>query len=251
MSNTIYAFLLCSFAGFSTMLGCFLIFIRGKNEKILIGALAFAGGVMSCVSLIDLIPEAINYIGNKYVIFPTILITLIFIVTGILISMTIDKYLPETNQNNTKLYRVGIISMLAIIMHNIPEGIATFMTSTTNLKIGISLSIAIALHNIPEGISISMPIYASTKSRGKAIGYTFISALSEPFGAFLAFLFLKDLMTDTVMGCLLSVIAGIMMHIAFYELLPQSFRYKNIKITISFFLFGIVFMIINHFLFSI
>lgn len=231
------------------MLGCFLIFFNGKKDKILIGSLAFAAGVMSSVSITDLIPESINYLASKYNIFLTILIMLIFIVVGIIISMIIDKYLPENKQNNSKLYRVGIISMLAIIMHNIPEGIATFITSTTNLKIGISLSIAIALHNIPEGISISTPIYASTKSKGRAIGYTFISALSEPFGALLAFLFLKDIMTNTFMGMLLAMIAGIMLHISFYELLPESLRYKNKKITVSCFFIGIGFMLINHFIF--
>lgn len=249
MNNTTYAFLLCSLAGLSTMLGCFLIFLKGKKEKVLIGSLAFAAGVMSCVSITDLMPESIHYLGSKYADFPTILIMLICMVIGIILSMTIDKYLPDTKKSNSKLYRVGIISMLAIIMHNIPEGIATFMTSTTNLKIGISLSIAIALHNIPEGISISMPIYASTKSKGRAIGYTFISALSEPFGALLAFLFLKDIMTNTFMGMLLAMIAGIMLHISFYELLPESLSYNNKKITITCFLIGIGFMLINHFVF--
>ena len=231
------------------MLGCFLIFFKGKKDKILIGSLAFAAGVMCCVSITDLIPESIHYLNSKFTIFPSKIIMLIFMVIGIIVSMTIDRYLPETKQNNNKLYRVGIISMLAIIMHNIPEGIATFMTSTTNLKIGVSLSIAIALHNIPEGISISMPIYASTKSKSRAIGYTFISALSEPFGALLAFLFLKDVMTNTFMGILLAIIAGIMLHISFYELLPESLSYKNKKITIIFFLLGICFMLINHFVF--
>lgn len=249
MANIIYAFLLCSLAGLSTMLGCFLIFFKGKKDKILTGALAFAAGVMSCVSITDLIPESIHYLRIKYTLFPTIIIMLIFIIIGIILSMTIDKYLPENKNNTSNLYRIGIISMLAIIMHNIPEGIATFMTSTTNLKIGISLTIAIALHNIPEGISISMPIYASTKSMRRAIGYTFISALSEPFGALLAFLFLKDIMTNTFMGILLAIIAGIMLHISFYELLPESKRHQNKKITIICFLVGVGFMLINHFIF--
>ena len=249
MNNTTYAFLLCTLSGLSTMLGCVLIFFKGKKDKILFGSLAFAAGVMSTVSITDLIPESINYLETKYNLFPSILIMLIFLVIGIIISMIIDKYLPENKQNNSKLYRVGIISMLAIIMHNIPEGIATFMTSTTNLSIGISLSIAIALHNIPEGISISMPIYASTKSKSRAIGYTFISALSEPFGALLAFLFLKNIMSNSFMGMLLAIIAGIMLHISFYELLPESLKYKNKKITIIFFLVGMCFMLINHFVF--
>ncbi|MEI3509025.1 MAG: ZIP family metal transporter [Bacilli bacterium] len=57
--------------------------------------------------------------------------------------------------------------MIAIIVHNIPEGIATFLSSSANLTLGVSLTIAIALHNIPEGISISVPVFKATGSRKK------------------------------------------------------------------------------------
>ena len=67
--------------------------------------------------------------------------------------------------------------MIAIILHNIPEGIATYLSGEFNYKLGLSLTIAIALHNIPEGISIALPIYYGTKSRGKALIYTLASAL--------------------------------------------------------------------------
>lgn len=124
------------------------------------------------------------------------------------------------------------------------------MATNTDVSLGISLTIAIALHNIPEGISIAVPIYYSTRSRGKAILYTLISGLSEPFGALLAFLFLKLFMNDFVMGILMAIIAGIMTHIAFYELLPTSLKYKNKKLTYAFFIVGLLFMIINHFIFN-
>ena len=104
--------------------------------------------------------------------FPCILITMISFVTGIILSMIIDKKMPA-QQNHLK--RVGLIAMLAIILHNIPEGIATYLTSSTNTKLGITLTIAIALHNIPEGISISIPIYYATKNKGHAFLYTLIS----------------------------------------------------------------------------
>ena len=139
--------------------------------------------------------------------------------------------------------------MLAIIIHNIPEGIATFMATNTNIVLGISLTIAIALHNIPEGISISIPIYYATNSKFKAIFYTFISAVSEPFGALLTYLFLSNYIIDRIMGFLFGVIAGIMIHISMYELLPTSKSYNKLNITYLFFLLGAILMIINHFVF--
>lgn len=139
--------------------------------------------------------------------------------------------------------------MLAIILHNIPEGIATFLASTSDMSLGIALTIAIALHNIPEGISISIPIYYSSNSKKRAILYTLISALSEPFGALLAYLFLSKIVTDTIMGCIFSIIAGIMIFISMFELLPTSFKYKNRGVTILFFIIGILFMYINSIIF--
>lgn len=135
--------------------------------------------------------------------------------------------------------------MLAIILHNIPEGIATFISTTKDTSLGISLATSIALHNIPEGISISIPIYYATKSKKKAIIYTLISALSEPLGALLTYLFLLPFISDTLLGILFSLIAGIMLHISLTELLPEASSYKYSKLTKTFFGIGIIFMLLK------
>lgn len=245
-----YSFLITSFAGLSTMLGTLIIFLKNKNQdKIIAASLSFAAGVMICVSLLDLIPEAIELLTSTFKNFISILIFMIFFCIGVLSSMTIDKYMPENKEHNSKLFRVGLISMLAIVLHNIPEGIATFMASSMDKSLGISLALAIAMHNVPEGISIAVPIYYSTKDKRKSFLYTFISALSEPFGALLAFLFLKNFINDIFMGILFSLIAGIMIHISFYELIPTSKKYNELNITTLFFIIGLVFMGVNVFLF--
>lgn len=249
-NQVLYAFLITTLAGLSTLLGSFLIFIKKKTNTIIIGSLAFAAGVMTCVSLTDLLPEAGNLLLEKFKIFPTVLLCLIFIIIGLLLSMTIDKYLPDNKHNESKLYRVGLISMLAIILHNIPEGIATFMASNTNIKLGISLAIAIAFHNIPEGISISIPIYYATNSKAKAFIYTFISGMSELLGAVITYLFLGKLINPLFMGLLFNIIVGIMIHISIYELLPTSLNYNNKKVTILFFIIGVGAMLISHLLLS-
>jgi ZIP family zinc transporter len=251
MSNILYGFILTTIAGLSTLLGAIIIFfIKKKSDNIIIGALSFASGVMITISLIDLIPESINLLSTKFVLFPTMVISSIFVVVGILFSILIEKYLPDNTSKNSSLYRVGIISMLAIILHNIPEGIATFMTTTTDIKLGVSLCVAIACHNIPEGISIATPIYYSTNKKRKALLYTFISGLSEPFGALIAYFFLSKYVNNAIMGILLAIIAGIMLHISFYELLPTAKKYHNYRIFYLFLIIGCIFMIINHLLFN-
>ena len=124
-----------------------------------------------------------------------------------------------------------------------------FRPKLSNLY-SLALAIAIAMHNIPEGISISVPIYYATNSKIKAISYTALSGLSELFGAIITYLFLKPFINDIVMGLLFSIIAGIMMHISLYELLPTSLKLNNKKITIFSFIFGILFMTINHLIFN-
>ncbi len=250
MDNIALAFLLTFIAGISTMLGSIFIFFKDNRGVVLKYSLSFASGVMLCVSIIDLIPESLTYLYNddrEY----TFLISGFFIFIGLILSAIIEKVIPENqNYSNGTLYKVGIFSMIAIILHNIPEGIATFLSSVNNITIGIVLTIAIALHNIPEGISISVPVYKATRDRKKALLYTFISGMSEPLGAILAYLFLEPIVTDTIMGILLSIIAGIMTHISISQLLPTALKYKEKKKTLIFFIIGILFMSISHILMS-
>ena len=243
----ILPFLLCLIAGLSTLLGSLFIFIKGNKNNIIKCALAFASGVMFSVSIFDLIPESLTMIQDtsKNRIF---LNETLFIIMGLIIPLFIDKILPKKLNKQNKLYKLGIFTMIAIIIHNIPEGIATYISSETNIKLGISITIAIAMHNIQEGISIAMPVYYATKNKKKAIGLTFISGMSEPFGALLAFLFLKPIVNDTILGALFAMIAGIMTYIAIIELLPEALQYKEKKKTIISFLIGILFMYVNHML---
>lgn len=248
MSNITIAFILTLIAGLSTMLGSILIFFKDRRGVVLKYSLSFAAGVMICVSIIDLIPESIELLfsGNKN---NTFSLSFICIIIGMILSFTIDKIIPENHEtNNSNLFKVGIFSMIAIILHNIPEGIATFLSSATNIKLGITLTIAIALHNIPEGISISVPIFKASKNRKKALLYTFISGMSEPFGAILAYFLLAPIINDTIMGILLSLIAGIMIHIGAIKLLPTALKFDNKKMITIFFIIGISFMFLSHLL---
>ena len=93
-----------------------------------------------------------------------------------------------------------------------------------------------------------MPVYYATKNKKKAIGLTFISGMSEPLGAVLAFLFLKPIINNTIMGALFAIIAGIMTYISIIELLPAALQYKEKKKTLISFLIGILFMYVNHML---
>lgn len=241
MQNT-YAFILSFLAALSTLIGYLLIYIKYNKEKIIKYSLSFAAGVMISVSVIDLIPESITLINKTITKEKTYIYLLSSIIIGTIIPIITNKIIKNKENN---LYRVGILSMITIMMHNIPEGIITYLTARNNINLGISLTIAIALHNIPEGISIAIPIYHSTKNKKKAFTMTLISALSEPFGALIALLILRHHINDKIMGIILGLTVGVMINVAITELLPESFKYNEKRKTIFSFVLGIAFMVIS------
>ena len=241
--NTNIAFLLSIIAGFSTMIGAFIIFLSKKKcLNFLIGGISFASSVMLFISLFDLIPESISFLKENFYTFPSVIICLVFISIGVCISIIIDKLFPNTFDEKA-LYKLGLITMIGIMLHNIPEGIATFITTSKNINLGIAITIAITMHNIPEGISIALPIYYYTRSYKKAFIYTFVCALSEPLGALLAYLFLKP--TFLTLGMVYAIIAGIMIHISVYELLPSACKYKRYRTVFIFYILGLILVLIN------
>ena len=115
-------------AGCSTLIGFLFVYFKNDSNKVLVSSLAFASGVMFLISVTDLIPSSFASINEVYYIIPAILICSLFVVIGIIISMMIDKYLPDNTYHDGYLYRVGMISMIAIIMHNVPEGCSCYVS---------------------------------------------------------------------------------------------------------------------------
>lgn len=246
MNNLFLSFFITGIAGFSTLLGIFAIcFSDKRREKLISCSLIFSAGIMIFLSIFDLIPESINYMMNFYSLIPSLIIGAIFIFFGIIFTHFIDNLLVTDGSN---LYKVGLISMIALIIHNIPEGIITFLTTTKDIKLGLPLAFSIALHNIPEGISIFVPIYYGSKNKKKAFLYTFIAGFSEVLGAFIAWLFLSHLVNDYFFSFIFAITAGIMLYIAIYELIPESIKYKNKLILTFWFIIGIIIMLISEFI---
>ena len=241
MNSIIFAFIVTTVAGLSTMLGIIPIYIKFKDtDKIICMALAFASGIMFSVSINSLIPESYDLLKENLNTNKVIILMILFFLIGVLLTSFIDKIFKKIDN---KLYKIGIINMLALMIHNIPEGILTFSTTTTNISLGLTLALSIMFHNIPEGLSISIPIYYSTNNRKKAVLYTAISGFSEVLGAILTYLFLFKYINNYFIGIVLSLTTGIMIYISMFELLKNSFDYKKKRISYLFFLIGFIFMI--------
>jgi len=117
----------------------------------------------------------------------------------------------------------------AIVLHNIPEGMATYVASFHSVSAGLPLAVAIAIHNIPEGLAIAMPVFYATKSRSRAIALGTLSGFSEPFGAVLASLVANENSSNSSFGFTFGLTAGMMSYVCLAELLPAAFGEKGVS----------------------
>ena len=247
--NIIIPLMLSVFAGLSTVLGAFIIFISNeKNNKLITFSLSFSAAVMISVSLTDLLLSSMETLTKIHGTATGITFSLLFMLIGGLFAFLIDQFIPNDNikDNNKGLFRVGLVSMITLMIHNFPEGIATFVSGYHNTSLGISIALAISLHNIPEGIAIALPIYYSTRSKRKAFRFTLLSGLAEPLGAFLAFLFLRPYINENVLSIIFSIVAGLMIYISFTELLPKANSYKENYVYIASIFLGLCIIPLSH-----
>lgn len=246
--STLNAFIMSTMAGMSTLLGSIVIFFNIKEEninKFITLSLSFSIAIMIGISITDLIPTSFFKIFLNFNIIKAITIIVISFSLGIILIKIINKHI---NDDNNTLYKLGILSMLTLMLHNFPEGIATFIGSISDASLGIKLSLSIMFHNIPEGISIAVPIYYATKSKKKAIFNTFLSGFAEPVGALLAYIFLKNYINDIMISIILLFVAGLMVTLAINEMLPKALSYKNNKYIYIGLFTGIILVLLNHFL---
>lgn len=249
-STVLIAFGLSLFAGLSTTIGAVLAFFTSRtNTKFLAISLGFSAGVMIYVSFMEILADAFETLRAELGHGPGSWYTLLAFFGGILLIGIIDRLIPSdenpheihkveeipgknVNPNSKKLMRVGLLTAMAIAIHNFPEGMASFTATLIDPGLGVAIAIAIAIHNIPEGIAVSVPVYFATGSRRKAFGISFLSGLAEPVGALLVWLILMPFMSQIMMGVIFAAIAGIMVFISLDELLPAAEQFGEHHLSI-------------------
>ena len=257
-NNIGLAFSLTMLAGLTTAIGGAIAFVTKKdNLKTLSVGLGFSAGVMIFVSLVDIIP---NSEALLKVNFPNLYQWLVFggFILGIVVSLLIDYFLPDhvdteellhpdapeedNHFKHYKLKRAGMLTAIAICVHNFPEGMATFLTTTQNITLGLSVALAIAIHNIPEGIAVALPIYHVTGKKRYAMLYAALSGITEPIGALVGMFVFGLFVPQILVGFLMAAVGGIMTYISFDTLLPLAKEYGNWHLSIVGIMSGILFI---------
>ena len=262
MNGTLTALLLTLIAGAATGIGGALVLFKKKlSSNTLAASLGLSAGVMVFISLAELFPEAQKEIASLGSIKYGEAWTLLAFFAGMGIIMLIDFLVPDYENpheasglsletktaatgmldqagNAKALHRLGLMSAMAIAIHNFPEGIATFIGALNDPQMGAGITFAIAIHNIPEGIAVAIPIYYATKSKGKALLYATLSGFSELIGAMICIavtaIFGVELSAGgPVFPLILAAVSGIMIYISLDELLPTAEKYGKHHIAIA------------------
>lgn len=188
-------------AGLSTGLGGLAVVLkRSPGPKFLAAALGFSAGVMVYISFVELYAQGADSLAEASVPNAELWAAVAFF-AGIALIALIDHFVPEeinphekphhleggsvsggTRVSRSRMRNVGVLTALAIAIHNFPEGFATFAVALADPSLGIPLAVAIAIHNIPEGVAVAVPLREATGSRRKAAGWATLSGLAEPLG---------------------------------------------------------------------
>lgn len=233
------------------------IFFGSKSEKALSGILSFSAGVMISIVCFDLIPEAITISQNIYFVLAATAsgILMVVVIGNIVDKLNINRkkilaekknianmvcLQPNLIQNGTNsLYRAGLVMLLAIALHNLPEGMAIGAGSSYNQTKGAMLALLIAIHNIPEGMSIAAPLCAGGMNKVKAVLLASVSGGATILGGIIGYLISSVNLLFTAIS--LAFAGGAMLFVTFGEIIPEAISADKNRSFAFFTIIGILF----------
>ena len=253
--------LLIIFSGLAGVIGTGIggligVFLGKKSERTISFVLTFASGIMISISLFDLIPEAQElsgiWITSLGVILGVVIVSLLNYIIDratqknkkkvkthkTLESLYHEEQLIESTINKKRLLKAGLVMLLAITLHNFPEGMAIGSSGSINYNLGFSLAILLAIHNIPEGMAMAVPLVAGGMKRLKTLLLIiFAGATTMLGGAFGTFVGGIGGITTALS---VSFAAGAMLYVTFGEILPNSILMDKSRVSAYFAMTGLI-----------
>ena len=253
--STFYGIMI-PFIGTALGAGCVFLMKKSLSDKVQRALNGFASGVMVAASIWSLIIPAIEQSENlgKFSFFPAV----IGFWAGVLFLLLLDHVIPHLHQNGTQAegpkshLQKTTMMLLAVTLHNIPEGMAVgvvyagYLSGNAEISAAgaLALSLGIAIQNFPEGAIISMPLRAEGMKKSKAFMSGTLSGIVEPVGAALTVLAAHFILP--ALPYLLSFAAGAMLYVVVEELIPEASEKPHSNLgTIGFSLGFILMMILD------
>lgn len=245
MEQKILALAVTLFLGLFIGIGAMIAFSVKKKEKFIDFALSFAFSVILMILFTDLIPEVSEAFGGKH-----LGLFLIFVLLGIFGLRILDHFVPDHEEEKmTKrlekdnLTHIGTLAAIALVLHNIIEGMAIYSSCVSSFSSGIMVALGVGCHNIPLGMVITSTLYQNNNSKKKTLLMIVGLMFSTFLGGVIMFLMNGVAVDEVFLGCLLSVTIGMLVYICSNELYPRLRRSKNKKITWYGILLGILLIV--------
>lgn len=221
--------LITGLAGASILIGALATHLLHNTRRVGHISVALALGALLALLIFDLLPEIAEYresAGN--------LRTGILILAGLAILKGLDIFVPDhhdtgENHDHENAVHIGMIASLAIILHNLVEGMTVYSLSLVSISDGIILAIGVAMHNVPMGMLIDSTLGAKTRAQRYAL--LLIVTLSTFAGGLLMHS-VSGYLTEQRIGALVSLATGMILYIVFLELLPHVIRTEEKKLSI-------------------
>jgi len=235
LDHTLQALLATLFTWGITALGAgMVLFFKSINRKVLDAMLGFAGGVMIAASFWSLLAPSIEMAESMGI--PGWLPAVIGFLAGGGFLKLVDKLTPhlhigmktEQAEGPKTHWKRSILLVLAITLHNIPEGLAVGVAfgalgsgmGSATLAGALALALGIGLQNFPEGAAVSIPLRREGLSRGKSFWYGQLSGIVEPIAGVLGALLVVSM--QPMLPYALSFAAGAMIYVVVEEVIPES-----------------------------
>lgn len=202
--------------------------LKTNSDKILSFILSFASGLMMSIVCFELIPEALGITDVWCVIFEVGIGIVIMIFCDLLVQKKFSYNNKKESKENSLLI-TGIIVSIGLALHNFPEGLAIGAGFEESNFLGLSLALAICLHDIPEGISMAVPMKNGGMKKTKVIFLVILSGLTTGMGALFGAL-IGSISRQIIAVCL-SFAAGAMLYIVSGELIPESNKLYQGKVS--------------------
>lgn len=239
--------------GFFILIGSLIVFRTKNNDRIVNFSISIALGVMACLALIELLPESYSSFAEEFDIGRSIVLVVASALIGFGLLKVLDHFIPDHDKdNNSKkekeenLYHIGIVSSVALVIHNIIEGMALYTSCLSDFKMGLLISLGIGLHNIPLGMIITSTFYKGNHSKQKTLLWIIGISLSTFIGGLFIFLLGETIMTSNVLGILLGITFGMIVYITLFELIPHIKELKNKRDSFIGILCGIVLLLVSQ-----
>lgn len=243
----VYMALLITFiSGLFTLIGSLIIFVSKNNKKIVDFSVSIGFGVLFSLIILDLIPETVELIQTRFQLVQSIFLILLMIIIGVLILKLLDKYIPDHDSNKKgNLVHIGIMTSVALCIHNFIEGMAIYTSLSSSLQFGSMLAVGVAFHNIPLGMSITSLFYKNGKENKKAIIVSILVSSTTILGGLLMFIFSGYTLNEFIRGIILAITLGMLIYIILFELLPHILENKNKKSVIVGISLGVILLLIS------